>query len=211
MKLQWDMQLTRMRITDNNDNDSIELYTVIYNNRNNSKQYTGVPANRSCQVLTSFGAQMQGKHSFGKAGPFLQVSEGLDFADSNARAVLIFGIPFPNVKDTKVGLKKAYNDAGQRTHRLLSGDQWYTQQAFRCVRRSVPALCLCTPLCLSVCLTACVANCLTAVCLSDRLSVWESVCGCICKKASDRVSSALTYTDKLPSRRWQLHSFRHRL
>ena len=60
-----------------------------------------------------------------------QVSEGLDFADSNARAVLIFGIPFPNVKDTKVGLKKAYNDAGQRTHRLLSGDQWYSQQAFR--------------------------------------------------------------------------------
>ena len=60
-----------------------------------------------------------------------QVSEGLDFADSNARAVLVFGIPFPNVKDTKVGLKKAYNDAGQRTQRLLSGDQWYSQQAFR--------------------------------------------------------------------------------
>ncbi len=67
-----------------------------------------------------------------------QVSEGLDFADSNARAVLIFGIPFPNVKDTKVGLKKAYNDAGQRTHRLLSGDQWYSQQAFRLPPPSPP-------------------------------------------------------------------------
>lgn len=65
------------------------------------------------------------------------MSEGLDFADSNARAVLIFGIPFPNVKDTKVGLKKAYNDAGQRTHRLLSGDQWYSQQAFRSACSSV--------------------------------------------------------------------------
>lgn len=205
------MQPTRMRITDNNDNDSNNYN----NNRNNSKQYTGLPANCSCQVLTSFAAQMQDKNSFGKAGPFLQVSEGLDFADSNARAVLIFGIPFPNVKDTKVGLKKAYNDAGQRTHRLLSGDQWYIQQAFRCVRRSVPALCLCTPLCLSVylsvCLTACMADCLTAVCLSDRLSVCESVCGCICKKALDGVSSALTHTDKFLSRRWKLHSFRHRL
>jgi Fanconi anemia group J protein len=29
-----------------------------------------------------------------------QVSEGLDFADNNARAVVCVGIPFPNVKDT---------------------------------------------------------------------------------------------------------------
>ncbi len=34
--------------------------------------------------------------------PSSQVSEGLDFADGNARAVIIVGIPFPAVKDTKV-------------------------------------------------------------------------------------------------------------
>ena len=62
---------------------------------------------------------------------FLQVSEGLDFTDANARAVLVIGIPFPNVKDTKVGLKKQFNDQGQQTRGLLSGDQWYSQQAFR--------------------------------------------------------------------------------
>ena len=28
----------------------------------------------------------------------LQISEGLDFTDGNARAVLLVGIPFPNVK-----------------------------------------------------------------------------------------------------------------
>ncbi len=28
------------------------------------------------------------------------MSEGLDFADNNARAVICVGIPFPNVKDT---------------------------------------------------------------------------------------------------------------
>lgn len=96
------------------------------------------------------------KLHFGKAGLVLQVSEGLDFADSNARAVLIFGIPFPNVKDTKVGLKKSYNDAGQRTHRLLSGDQWYTQQAFRCVSHSVPcSVCVHPSVCLSDLLTGC--------------------------------------------------------
>ena len=62
---------------------------------------------------------------------YLQVSEGLDFADANARAVMVIGIPFPNVKDTKVGLKKRYNDEGSRGRGLLSGDHWYSQQAFR--------------------------------------------------------------------------------
>lgn len=31
----------------------------------------------------------------------LQVSEGLDFADGNARGVIIVGIPFPHAKDLK--------------------------------------------------------------------------------------------------------------
>ena len=31
-----------------------------------------------------------------------QVSEGLDFADGNARAVLVVGIPYPHIKDRKV-------------------------------------------------------------------------------------------------------------
>ena len=31
-----------------------------------------------------------------------KVSEGLDFADDNARAVICVGIPFPNVKDIQV-------------------------------------------------------------------------------------------------------------
>ena len=34
-----------------------------------------------------------------------KVSEGLDFADDNARAVITVGIPFPNVKDLKIELK----------------------------------------------------------------------------------------------------------
>ena len=31
-----------------------------------------------------------------------KVSEGLDFADNNARAVICVGIPFPNVRDSLV-------------------------------------------------------------------------------------------------------------
>jgi len=39
-----------------------------------------------------------------------KVSEGLDFCDENARAVITIGIPFPNVKDLQVGyqLKELY-------------------------------------------------------------------------------------------------------
>jgi len=36
----------------------------------------------------------------------MQASEGIDFADGNARCVMVVGIPFPNVKDSKVGLKR---------------------------------------------------------------------------------------------------------
>lgn len=62
------------------------------------------------------------------------MSEGLDFTDANARAVIVVGIPFPNTKDTKVGLKKRYNDDQRRRGQpqLLCGDLWYSQQAFRC-------------------------------------------------------------------------------
>ena len=49
-----------------------------------------------------------------------KVSEGLDFADGNARSVLIVGIPFPNVMDSKVGLKKTYNTANEHLG-LLNG------------------------------------------------------------------------------------------
>lgn len=65
-----------------------------------------------------------------------KVSEGLDFADANARGVIVVGIPFPNVKDNKVNLKKAYNDAGHGQG-LLSGDAWYSQQAFRALNQAV--------------------------------------------------------------------------
>lgn len=47
-----------------------------------------------------------------------KVSEGLDFTDDNARAVVTIGIPFPNIKDLQV--------RGAHIHRCL-------QDAFMCV------------------------------------------------------------------------------
>ena len=43
-------------------------------------------------------------------GVFHQVSEGLDFADNNGRAVVITGLPFPPMMDPKVILKMKFLD-----------------------------------------------------------------------------------------------------
>ncbi|GJX65205.1 fanconi anemia group J protein [Tanacetum coccineum] len=65
-----------------------------------------------------------------------RVSEGIDFSDENARAVIIVGIPFPNVYDIKVSEKKKYNDAYKSSKGLLSGNEWYCQQAFRALNQA---------------------------------------------------------------------------
>ena len=64
-----------------------------------------------------------------------KVSEGLDFTDNNARAVVCVGIPFPNFKDTQVELKREYNDKKSQTSQLLNGSQWYEIQAFRALNQ----------------------------------------------------------------------------
>ncbi len=67
-----------------------------------------------------------------------KVSEGLDFADNNARAVICVGIPFPNIKDVQVDLKKKYNDGMRRQNQqLLSGNEWYEIQAFRALNQAL--------------------------------------------------------------------------
>nr|CAG4638258.1 EOG090X01B4 [Cyclestheria hislopi] len=66
-----------------------------------------------------------------------KVSEGLDFANNNARAVICVGIPFPNFKDTQVELKREYNDKKPTTSKLLNGSEWYEIQAFRALNQAL--------------------------------------------------------------------------
>uniref|UniRef100_A0A8C6SWZ8 DNA 5'-3' helicase n=1 Tax=Neogobius melanostomus TaxID=47308 RepID=A0A8C6SWZ8_9GOBI len=66
-----------------------------------------------------------------------KVSEGLDFTDDNARAVVTIGIPFPNFKDLQVELKMAYNNQHSKTRGLLSGRDWYHIQAFRALNQAL--------------------------------------------------------------------------
>ncbi|XP_052224582.1 Fanconi anemia group J protein homolog isoform X2 [Dreissena polymorpha] len=66
-----------------------------------------------------------------------KVSEGMDFADNNARAVITVGIPFPNFKDLQVKLKREYNDQHRAERGLLSGADWYEIQAFRALNQAL--------------------------------------------------------------------------
>lgn len=65
-----------------------------------------------------------------------KVSEGIDFSDDNARVVIIVGIPFPNINDIQVTQKKKYNDMYKTSKKLLSGNEWYCQQAFRALNQA---------------------------------------------------------------------------
>ncbi|RDX67065.1 Regulator of telomere elongation helicase 1-like protein [Mucuna pruriens] len=70
-----------------------------------------------------------------------KVSEGLDFADHAGRAVVITGLPFATSTDPKVRLKREYLDQQSRPQgellKVLSGDEWYNQQASRAVNQAV--------------------------------------------------------------------------
>ncbi|XP_061537622.1 Fanconi anemia group J protein isoform X4 [Phycodurus eques] len=66
-----------------------------------------------------------------------KVSEGLDFTDDNARAVITIGIPFPNIKDLQVELKMKYNDQHSKSRGLLPGHRWYEIQAYRALNQAL--------------------------------------------------------------------------
>jgi Fanconi anemia group J protein len=67
-----------------------------------------------------------------------KVSEGIDFSNENARAVLAVGIPYPNVKELQVQLKRQYQDTkSQIDRKLVNGTSWYQLQAFRALNQAL--------------------------------------------------------------------------
>ena len=66
-----------------------------------------------------------------------KVSEGIDFSNNNARSVLCVGIPYPNIKDRVIQLKREYNDKYAAQRGLLPGSKWYSLQAFRALNQAL--------------------------------------------------------------------------
>lgn len=60
-----------------------------------------------------------------------RISEGLDFRDNAARCVIVVGIPYAQLKEPRVILKKDYldhkieNKALPKEMRVLDGFSWY--------------------------------------------------------------------------------------
>jgi len=64
-----------------------------------------------------------------------RISEGLDFSDNAARCVIIVGVPYPQMTDPRVILKKDYLDKkavmlrsqpNMLSYQPLSGKDWYS-------------------------------------------------------------------------------------
>lgn len=71
-----------------------------------------------------------------------KVSEGVDFADTHGRCVVVTGIPFANLTDLFVRLKRQYLTivAPHRPKvngRLFTGDDWYRNEAIRAVNQCI--------------------------------------------------------------------------
>lgn len=66
-----------------------------------------------------------------------KVSEGMDFKDHQARAVITIGVPYPNTFDMAVKEKMKYNDKYAAQRHLLSSREWLRVQAYRALNQAV--------------------------------------------------------------------------
>ena len=68
-------------------------------------------------------------------------SEGINFPDDEARMVICVGMPYPNLSDIKVKLKKDFLDEKYRKEkRGLKGWEWYREEAMVAINQSLGRL-----------------------------------------------------------------------
>ena len=119
----------------------------IWERLNHWKQCFVEPKNRSTLNKTVDEYRSKVRHPSRIGACFLavcrgKVSEGIDFADADARAVVITGIPYPSLFDPKVSLKKKFLDSqrsagGARASHTLSGAEWYNLEAYRAINQGI--------------------------------------------------------------------------
>jgi Helicase C-terminal domain len=69
-----------------------------------------------------------------------KMSEGISFNDDYARCVICVGLPYPNAFSRSIKAKRLYNDEQRKVHGrkdLLSGNEWYAQQAYRAIAQAL--------------------------------------------------------------------------
>lgn len=63
-----------------------------------------------------------------------KVAEGIDLSNEECRAVVVVGVPFPNLKDKKVEAKKKYIDGKKGK---INGRDWYLAETFRAINQGI--------------------------------------------------------------------------
>ena len=116
--------------------DKIKVYKKVFNENKVAKNFDQLLADYYDCIDNSKGGETNN-------GALLlavyrgRASEGLDFSDNYARAVIACGIPYPNIKDAQVEQKRKYNNLLCRERHLLNGDEWYEIQAYRAVNQAL--------------------------------------------------------------------------
>uniref|UniRef100_A0A8C9GL52 Helicase ATP-binding domain-containing protein n=1 Tax=Piliocolobus tephrosceles TaxID=591936 RepID=A0A8C9GL52_9PRIM len=74
-----------------------------------------------------------------------KISEGIDFKDECCRGVIICGLPYGNVYDSKIIFKKVFldnfkhevNDPTENSSNVSRGTSWYNEEAMRAINQSI--------------------------------------------------------------------------
>ena len=128
--------------TEKNIISEISKYKEFYQDRRDSRQ--------NKIILEKYQIANSDRKRY-KGGLLLSVcrgscSEGMNFKDDMARVVIVIGIPYAMLYDPKVQLKKEFQDEYNkllskdekcRGLKKLSGSEWYSQNAIKCVNQSL--------------------------------------------------------------------------
>lgn len=113
------------------------------------KDFQNSSNNKNLNVIKNFNDACSSNVGFSKkkGGILFSVfrgssSEGIDFSDDKARMVIIVGIPYANLGDIKVNLKKEFLDeyakkAIKGKGLKLQGSDWYKQNALKAVNQAL--------------------------------------------------------------------------
>ena len=120
--------------------DSIQRHKIVYREPKNAQEYQMIMDRYYTAIFEdeeSTGAILMGVCRG-------RISEGLDFSDKAARCVIVVGIPYPQITDPKVILKKEFLDNARSLQiknrdqiQGLTGKDWYNQQATRSINQAI--------------------------------------------------------------------------
>ena len=102
------------------------VFDLSFNRHNNEDAIMEYKKNKNLLLFTVY----RGKNS-----------EGINFSDDEARMVICIGVPYPNLSDIKVQLKREFLDKRNKIERTgFDGMEWYKEEAMNAVNQSLGRL-----------------------------------------------------------------------